>query len=498
MISWRLPQPGEIYARLVNTLEDLVSSGLLLRWIVVVGVGLFLGIYAIGVTYLPGKVAPLITAGVVGVFAMMAVGNMQRVLLAAIILDAPVQFDINLFYREDAAQLGALFGVTVSFTTLALIGLYSLWITELLTKLRKQTGPLFKMAMPGALYVFLAGLSILVAHDRQLALFEFTLLIQFLLLFVYLVGNVRSRDDIKYIITLIMLVLILESLLMILVRVLGRTIQAGSLMIRIDNTGRVGGTVGSPINAASYLTLVMAPLLGIWLMPLSRRYKWLAGGAFALGGLALVLTLSRGAWIGTMFSVGAFSFLAWRRGWLDIRIILVAVFILAVVAFGMRTMIIERLTTDDGGSAESRLPLMQLAFRMIQDHPIGGVGANNVPVVIHQYATPELGNVWLYSIHNKYLLVWSETGPLTLLAYLAFLLVTLRRGWRVWRFNDRFLSPLALGFTVAIMGSMFHMFFDVFRSRPEMQTLWVNSALIVAMLNMEANHEPREQHSSSA
>ncbi|MCX9078786.1 MAG: O-antigen ligase family protein, partial [Candidatus Methanoperedens sp.] len=190
--------------------------------------------------------------------------------------------------------------------------------------------------------------------------------------------------------------------------------------------------------------------------------------------------------------------LAWRRGWLDIRIILVAVFILAVVAFGMRTMIIERLTTDDGGSAESRLPLMQLAFRMIQDHPIGGVGANNVPVVIHQYATPELGNVWLYSIHNKYLLVWSETGPLTLLAYLAFLLVTLRRGWRVWRFNDRFLSPLALGFTVAIMGSMFHMFFDVFRSRPEMQTLWVNSALIVAMLNMEANHEPREQHSSSA
>lgn len=495
MISGRLQKSGETFYRLADALQDLVAAGLVWRWLIVFGVGLFLGVYAVGVTFLPLKVASLVTAGIVATFGIMAVGNIRRVLLATMIFDAIFQLDINLFYREEAAQLGALFGVTISFTTFALIGLYALWITELLAKQRQQTGPLFRMTIPLLLYVMLTGLSALIAYDSQLALFEFSLLVQVFLVHLYLIGNVKTRDDIIFIMTIIAAVLVTESLLMMLVWVLGSSIEAGSLTIRIDDTGRVGGTVGSPINAASYITLVMAPMLGIWITPVDRWRKWLAVAAFGLGGIALILTLSRGAWIGTLFSVGSMCLLAWHRGWLDLRIILIAVLILATVVAALSPLIIDRLTSDDEGSAEARLPLMMLALRMIDDHPLWGVGANNVPIIIYEYATPELGDVWLYSIHNKYLLIWSEKGPLALVTFLLFLLVTLIRGWRVWWFKDPTLSPLALGFTLAIMGSMFHMFFDVFRSRPEIQTLWINAALIIAMLNMDPKHAT-EQHSS--
>jgi O-antigen ligase len=91
---------------------------------------------------------------------------------------------------------------------------------------------------------------------------------------------------------------------------------------------------------------------------------------------------------------------------------------------------------------------------------------------------------FLFVVHNKYLLVWAETGIVGLLAFLGFLFATVHRGWQGWRFRDRLLSPLALGLTVAIAGQMVHMFFDVFHSRPQVQTLWLAAALVFAIRNM--------------
>jgi len=117
-----------------------------------------------------------------------------------------------------------------------------------------------------------------------------------------------------------------------------------------------------------------------------------------------------------------------------------------------------------------------------------GVGANNYAVTFRQYLTPEFtGEFVFWVVHNKYLLVWTETGLIGLLAFLWFLLAHLRRGWLVWMRRDHLLSPLALGFTAAIMGQMAHMFFDVFHSRPQVQMLWIAAGLLTAMRNIDNN-----------
>jgi O-antigen ligase len=127
---------------------------------------------------------------------------------------------------------------------------------------------------------------------------------------------------------------------------------------------------------------------------------------------------------------------------------------------------------------------MKLAFRIIEDNPVLGVGANNFTVVMDRYLTPEFRHSFLFAVHNKYLLVLSETGIIGLLAFLAFLLDALRKGWQCWALQDRLLSPLALGFAAGIAGHMVHMSVDVFRGRPTQQLLWLVAALLTAMHRM--------------
>src|SRR5438270_12380696 len=98
-----------------------------------------------------------------------------------------------------------------------------------------------------------------------------------------------------------------------------------------------------------------------------------------------------------------------------------------------------------------------LAFRMIADHPILRVGANNFSLAMLAYLTSEFRNGFLYAVHNKYLLIWTGTGIGGLLAYLGLLTGALRRGWKCWQQNNGFLSMLARPVTAAISGPRMHM-----------------------------------------
>jgi len=177
--------------------------------------------------------------------------------------------------------------------------------------------------------------------------------------------------------------------------------------------------------------------------------------------------------------------LACHRGWLPPTVAFAIAIVVVLLSLLFQDAILTRLFRDDYGAAHSRIPLMKLAFRVIMDRPVLGVGANNFPIMMKQYITSEFGRAWLYAVHNKYLLVWAETGIGGFVAFIWFLVATVRQGWQCWKFGDRFLSPLALGFTVAIVGQMAHMLVDVFHGRPQLQSLWLIAGLITAMRSMD-------------
>jgi putative inorganic carbon (HCO3(-)) transporter len=468
------------FRRLLDT-SGWPGLGLIARWMVVLVAGTLLGAYAVVATMLPPQYEVLVTLALLTCLFMIIVRNVRRVLLAIILLDIPLQLDINYMYREEPASLGALGGLDISVTTIALVGLYALWLGEFLAEKKPLRWSWFRMALPLVLYIALAGLSMLVAPDGTLAFFEMFLLLQTFLLFLYVVNTTKTREDVLFVVTMLLTGLVLESLIIIGLRFLGHSVRVAGILARVDPGPRVGGTVGSPNNAAAFLVMPLVCALGVLLTQTGRFTKMLAAIALGTGVVALVFTLSRGGWLSFALATGMLCFAAWYRGWLSRKAIIGIVVVLVLLVLVLLPIILGRLTVDDRGSAASRIPLMKLAMRAIWDHPILGIGVNNMPVVIFQYVTPELGDVWVYSAHNKYLLVWAETGPGSLIAFLWFLAATIRRGWQCWRLNDRLLSPLAFSLAVAIIGNMVHMFFDVFRSRPDVELLWVSAALIIAI-----------------
>lgn len=409
--------------------------------------------------------------------------NVQRFFIAVILLDIPLLLDTHFLYRRDLADLGSLGGLGVSVTTLALAALYAGWIIEIAV-IRHGPRPGLRINSPLAAYVLISALSMFAAKDMLLASFEVWVLFQTLLVFVYFASRVRSRDDTIFIIRVLLIGLALESSIILSqhagmrIDVPGHPLSIEESTIGLGDYERFGGTLGHPNAAGWYISLLLAPALSVIAVPLGRWDKRLAGLAFGLGIVALVFTFSRGGWTAFAISLAVMGVAMWNRGKLRVKNLVVLTLVMLAVALVYRGEIETRLLADDGGSAISRLYLMQIAFKMISDHPVLGVGANNFPSVMTQYF--KAGD-YLYAVHNQYLLIWAEVGIGGLVAFLAFLISAIRRGWRVWRSDDPLLSPLALGLTAGIIGHMSHMFVDLFRGRSEIQLLWLMASLITTL-----------------
>lgn len=405
----------------------------------------------------------------------------ERLLVAIAVLDISIQVDTYLFYQDQWAAFGAIGGINISLATISLGALYTLWLVESAvgTAYGKRGSLYFNL--PLTLYMGVATISLLAAGNKLLAFNSLALLGQSYLLFAYVTNRITTRDNVVYIVCLFAVALAIQGLAMIGLRVIGHNVSLGPVSGTIDDM-RVAGTIGSPVTGGSFLALMIAPTLALVAMPVKPSYRMLAMAALGLGGLGLLFTLTRGAWIAVGLSVSLFLAISWYRGWISARLPFVCACVALVGVIVFHDSITNRVFGDDEGSAHGRIPLYQMAWAMICDHPITGVGINNCAASAGEYATrPEMRGEWFWTIHNRYLLEWVETGVFGLVMYLVFLVSTVWKGWQVWRRNDRLLSPLALALILAISGQMVHMLVDVFNSRPQVQSLWLCAALVAAI-----------------
>lgn len=421
-------------------------------------------------------------------FLALTSNAVQRVLLAIVILDIPLQFGVHLLYREEDAALGALGGLSVSATTVALAGLYLSWLIRAFANRNNTTRASVNFNWPLIAYFGITLLSVFVAQDVSLSIFEVCLLLEACLVYFYIAGNVRTREDVVFVVKILLAACLLESLVIIILRFTGMpsTIWDLSKHIHIDNDPkeglmRIGGTVGSPNFAAAYLSISLSCAASVLFTDLGRLCKWLATAVLGFGSIALLLTFSRGGWLALALSLALLCLVTWRRRGLSLKAPIAVLLLLALLYVPFHALIGARLFGDDRGSAESRIPLMNLAFRITEDHPLLGVGANNFTVAMGPYLTSDFREGFLFAVHNKYLLVLTETGLGGLIAFLAFFVGTVRKGWQCWNLRDRLLSPLALGLAAGIVGHMVHMTVDVFRGRPTQQLVWLIAGLLLAM-----------------
>jgi len=416
-----------------------------------------------------------------------AVGGLKRLLVAAALFDISLGIDAHFFYVEPLGDLGALGGLNVSVTTLALACLYAAWLAEALLTPWRATRPRLAGTTWALAYVGAVAVAALAATNAMLAGFELALLAQMLLLLVYLVSHLRGREDIVFAFWVLFVSAIVQSAVTVFTAVTHVIVHVGPISNAIDRsymTGaiwRAGGTMGAPNLASSFFAMLAAPALALVLTQRRSAFTTLAYATLVCSLVALVVTRSRGGWLAFIVAAAIVVAVLALRGTLSTRGLLTTLAAGALLAPLVVPVVLDRLQAYDGGALASRAPLSQMSWRMVQDHPLLGVGPNNFAAVAPEYLTPDLSREWLYTVHNKYLLVWSESGSIALLAFLMFVL---RGAWSAVaavRGGDGLSSPLALGLGAGVIGHMAHMGYDIFNSRPVVQLLWVCIALLAVL-----------------
>jgi O-antigen ligase len=184
---------------------------------------------------------------------------------------------------------------------------------------------------------------------------------------------------------------------------------------------RARGAVGHYMTFAGQLLLWMSVASGIFLRA-ARRWKIGAALALAVGAVALAATFTRSAWIG-MF-VSWTTMLALTRPRAVVGLVLAGALLVAIAPHAYR----ERLLSSfDPGHATNveRTHMWQAGLEMFRDHPLTGVGLEDLHPIYERYKPPTAREPAGH-LHSVFIQIAATMGVIGLAAF-AWLYVSLFR-----------------------------------------------------------------------
>ncbi|HJX32428.1 MAG TPA: O-antigen ligase family protein [Thermodesulfobacteriota bacterium] len=218
---------------------------------------------------------------------------------------------------------------------------------------------------------------------------------------------------------------------------------------------------------AGFLELCLPLALGLILYVTDKGKKAILSYGIALMVIALVLSLSRGGWIGAVLSLFFMAFLAKKKGLLSKRMWVVSavVFILFCTSLVGLNSISERLSTfgqflKDPINFETRLRVWRGTMQIIQNHPLLGTGLGTFAYSFPPFRTAGITNRYTYA-HNDFLHFTSELGLLFLPLFLWLIFSASRAGISIF-FNTKsaLKRGISLGCTVGVLAIIVHSVFD--------------------------------------
>ena len=181
----------------------------------------------------------------------------------------------------------------------------------------------------------------------------------------------------------------------------------------------------------------------------------------------LLMTSSRGAWLGLAGALGLGLLVWFQRHWLAkekaAQIYWLALAAILIISTGVlvQTGRVDRLlgsVPDPTGSLQSRLHLWQQGTLLARDYPFTGIGLQSFPMVFSGY-TILIHVPYLTHAHNTYLEVLIEQGWPGFVAMLGFGLAGLWWTWNLLRRSE--VSLMAWGGLAALTAVSLHGVVDV-------------------------------------
>jgi O-antigen ligase len=245
-------------------------------------------------------------------------------------------------------------------------------------------------------------------------------------------------------------------------------------------TFRVSSTIGQPNALGAFLafTMILTLVAAATSKGLPKQATWVFGAS--VQATALVLTVSRGAYIAAAVGICMLVF----YGALHARQLLrqLAIFLIVVASMATTLLIVSDTARDaasqisgrmsaitevsEAGSVRMHLDLWRVAGAIIADHPILGTGPDTYAVVFPSYRDATLSTdraavfrpLRVESPHNALLAVAVGSGLFALAFFLGILAVSYRQLWMA-RADSALLGVVATGvagaLTAHLVGDLF-------------------------------------------
>ena len=213
---------------------------------------------------------------------------------------------------------------------------------------------------------------------------------------------------------------------------------------------RVHGTMSIYMTFAGILMLSALVVMAQLVFFPRGRWFWGLVGSLALLIAALVMTHTRGAWIG--FAAGAALILGCRqkRLLLALPVAAVAIFLAAPAAVRAR---IHSIVDPQDVTARERLYMWGTGVQIVRDHPWTGVGINGVKGVYQAYKHPNAVRDQRTHLHSNLFQIAAERGLIGVACWLWIWVAFYRQAWMIFRGLEPG-TPRASGLVVGSLASI--------------------------------------------
>ena len=176
---------------------------------------------------------------------------------------------------------------------------------------------------------------------------------------------------------------------------------------------RVRGAAGHPLTYGGQAMLLATVAASIALRARDRRWRFAAGGLLLLVLLALLGSYTRSAWIGTLVAFAlllAFTRARWLAGLAGAAVALVL-----ILPGGYRERALSAFNPNSVWNVE-RVLLWKAGWRMFQEHPVTGVGLQDLHPLIERYRPPGAHETHGH-LHSIYVQIGATMGLVGLAAF---------------------------------------------------------------------------------
>lgn len=342
-----------------------------------------------------------------------------------------------------------------------------------------------KIDMPIILYILIILISTITSIDPSGSFRDLALHLGGLSFLFVMINSVKDKKDFNIIVTVLVFSASLVALYGLYQYLIGVEIEAAWVDLE-NNPGmrtRVYSVFNNPNILAEYLVMIIPLSVSLFWYSKKLSKKIIFLGLTLIMVLALVLTQSRGGWLGFAFSALIFILL------IEKRLLLTLVPISIGGVFLLPDSIINRILSIGNlrdSSNAYRITMWGITKDIIRDNWVAGVGFGHQP--FKQTFETYIRTMPTFHAHNTYLQTAAEMGIPGLVAFLLFLFTLFKYGIKnLVKQDDKYIRVMAAGVLAGLGGVLFHGLVENILYLPRIIfTFWIMVSLILCLFRLKA------------